>query len=110
MSNRKFRNRFKLNAKAGLDRLRLSVFRSCNHVSAQIIDRNGNVLADVSSSKKTSPVYSLSKTEKAKWVGAEIAKKIDVNNLSFYFDRGEYAYHGVIKALAESAREAGMRF
>ncbi|WP_342262149.1 50S ribosomal protein L18 [Alphaproteobacteria bacterium endosymbiont of Tiliacea citrago] len=109
MSDRKCRNRFKLLSCAGLDKLRFCVNRSCKHVSAQIIDRAGNVLADVTSSKKTCPVYNSSKIEKAKWVGSEIAKKIDLN-LSFYFDRGKYAYHGVVKNLAESARESGMRF
>lgn len=109
MSDRKTRNRFKICARAGSSRLRLCVFRSCNHMSAQVIDRSGNVLADVSSSKKAAPVYSSSKMEKAKWVGQEIAKKVDLKQ-DFYFDRGKYAYHGVVKALAESAREAGMRF
>lgn len=109
MLDRKQKNRFRLKSLSSKDRLRLCVFRSCKHVSAQIIDANGNVLKEVSSSLKSCPVFSSTKMEKSKWVGQEIARLSDAKDL-FYFDRGKYAYHGVVKALAEAAREAGMRF
>lgn len=101
------RNRYSLINKAGLDRLRVSIFRSCKHVHAQIIDRDGNVMHEVSSARKDCSVKT--KMEKAIWVAKELAKNIQKDQ-KFFYDRGGYAYHGVVKAFADAARESGMEF
>jgi len=86
---------------------RLSVFRSNKSISVQIIDDlNGHTLGSV-----TSKGISGNKTEQAKAVGqkiADIAKGAGVENV--VFDRGGYLYHGRVKALAEAAREGGLKF
>lgn len=101
------RNRYNLIKKASLDRLRISIFRSCKHVHAQIIDRKGNVVQEVSSSAKICDAKT--KMDKAVWVAKKLAKKADKNQ-KFFYDRGGYAYHGVVKVFADAAREAGMEF
>ena len=89
------------------ERPRLAVFRSNKQIYAQLIDDiNGNTLASASSvdSKGT-------KIEQATAVGkliADYAKKVGVD--SVVFDRGGFLYHGRVKALADSAREAGLKF
>ena len=89
---------------------RLSIFRSNKEFYAQIIeDVNGTTLAAASSLKiKTE---GLSKMDVAKAVGAEIAKIAkDAKVETVVFDRNGFLYHGRIKAFAESAREAGLKF
>ena len=93
-------------------RPRLSVFRSSKHIYAQIIDdTTGLTLASASTvdkeykGKKTTDVASA--TEVGKLVATR-AVKAGVKEV--VFDRGSYAYHGRVKALAESAREAGLSF
>lgn len=89
---------------------RLSVFRSNAHIHAQVIDDvNGVTLASASS--VSLKLENGSNIEAAKVVGkavaeATLAKKIE----NVVFDRGGYIYHGRIKALAEAAREAGLKF
>jgi large subunit ribosomal protein L18 len=89
------------------ERPRLAVFRSNKQIYAQVIDDiTGNTLASASSvdSKGT-------KTEQASAVGkliADNAKEAGVDNV--VFDRGGFLYHGRVKALADSAREAGLKF
>jgi large subunit ribosomal protein L18 len=92
-------------------RPRLSVFRSNKHIYAQIInDDLGSTLAQVSS--RQLGIKGSSKTvEVAKQVGktlAEEARKAGIEEVSF--DRGGYLYHGRVQALAEGAREGGLRF
>lgn len=89
---------------------RLNVFRSNSHIFAQIIDdTNGTTL--VSSSSLALKLESSSNIEAAGKVGTDIAKKaLDKNITSVVFDRGGYVYHGRVKALAEAAREAGLKF
>ena len=87
---------------------RLSVFRSNTSISVQAIDDiTGSTLcsaSDMSAKKGT-------KTERAQTVGATIAKAmLDKGITACIFDRGGYLYHGRVKALAESAREAGLKF
>lgn len=89
---------------------RLSVFRSSKHLYAQLVDDNkGKIIASVSDlksgkSKKT-------KTDKAKEVGKLIAKEAMEKKIEkAVFDRGGYKYHGRVKALAEGAREGGLKF
>jgi len=89
---------------------RLSVFRSNKEISAQLInDVTGTTLASVSSREKS--IASGSKIDVATSVGkaiAEAASKAGVETCAF--DRNGYLYHGRVKALAEAAREAGLKF
>ena len=89
------------------ERPRLAVFRSNKEIYAQIIDDiNSNTLAYASSKEAKG-----TKTEQAAVVGkliAETAKKAGVETV--VFDRGGFLYHGRVKALADSAREAGLKF
>jgi large subunit ribosomal protein L18 len=92
-----------------LERPRLCVFRSNKHIYAQIInDAQGTTLASSSSLKLEEKVAGV---EMAKRIGQEIAKAAQAKNIkNVVFDRNGYIYHGQVKALAESAREAGLNF
>lgn len=93
------------------NRPRLTVFRSPQHIYAQIIDvSGGNILAAASDlSLKSS--QKLSKTAKSIAVGAAVAQKAKKSGVvKVMFDRGAYKYHGRIKALAEAARKGGLEF
>ncbi len=87
---------------------RLAVFKSLNHIYAQLIDDNtGDVLASASSMKlkKTKP------QDTAKEVGKQLAEAAKKKKLqACVFDRGGNLYHGRVKALAEGAREGGLKF
>jgi large subunit ribosomal protein L18 len=91
---------------------RLSVFRSNTEIYAQLIDDvNGNTLASASSKEKSIVSQKVNKSEKSKLVGAAIAAK--ATSLGFtevVFDRGGYLYHGRVKAVADGAREGGLKF
>ncbi len=93
---------------------RLSVYRSIKHIYAQIIDdQEGNTLVSVStlSPDVRDKVSGSNNIEAAKVVGEAIGKKaIEKSITNVVFDRGGYLYHGKVKALAESAREAGLKF
>lgn len=95
-------------------RMRLSVYRSLNHIYAQIIDDlDGKTI--VSASSLDSPVKDLKQhkgnMKTAKEVGILITKKaIEKGIKKVVFDRSGYLYHGRVKALAEAAREAGLEF
>jgi large subunit ribosomal protein L18 len=95
------------------ERPRLSVFKSIKHIYAQIIDdQNGITLVSEStfSPDVRDKIASSSNIEAAKTVGEAIGRKaIGENITSVVFDRGGYLYHGKIKALADAAREAGLR-
>ena len=90
---------------------RLCVFRSNNNIYVQIIDDvKGNTLAQASTLDKEVKTKH-SNIEAAKEVGELIAKKaLEKNIKQVVFDRGGYIYHGVVKALAESARNGGLEF
>ena len=92
------------------DRPRLAVFRSSEHIYAQIIDdENGQTVVTVSdlSMKKGKST----KSDLAKKVGIEIAKKAKEAKIeSVVFDRGGHKFHGRVKILAEGAREGGLKF
>ena len=108
---RKNRTRFKL--KKISSRKRLTVFRSNNHLYAQIInDEQGTTLACVSSLEKSyQNKKSKSKKELAEDLGKEIAKRSIKNGIKeVAFDKGKYKYHGIIKILAEAARKDGLDF
>lgn len=91
-------------------RPRLAVYRSVNHIYAQIIDDgSGKTLASASTTEKALGLKSGGNVEGAKGVGkaiAERAKKAGIE--SVVFDRGGYVYHGRVKALIDASREAGL--
>ena len=99
---------------AGRGRPRLSVFRSSKHIYAQIIDDlKGGTLAAASSMEKT--MRDGRKTganiDAAKAVGKLVAERaVEKGVTDVVFDRGSYLYHGRVKALADAAREAGLKF
>ena len=93
------------------ERPRLNVFRSLANIYAQVIDDNkGVTLVSASSKDKGFGVYG-GNIEAAKAVGSAVAKKaIEKGIKEVVFDRGGYVYHGRVAALAEAAREAGLKF
>ena len=94
------------------ERPRLAIFRSLNHIYAQVIDdRNGATICSASSLEKTAGAGNGGNIDAAKVIGkliAERAKEKGIN--SVVFDRGGYIYHGRVRSLAEAAREAGLQF
>ena len=110
MKDRKERVRYK--SKKVSKRNRLSVFRSNNHLYAQLIDdSNGTTLASASSLEKSIKDKKLQRKEIAELIGKNIAKKIISKGIDkVAFDRGKYKYHGLIKILAEAARSEGLNF
>ena len=93
------------------ERPRLNVFRSLSNIYAQVIDDvKGVTLVAASSQDKGFEAYG-GNIEAAKAVGAAVAKSaLDKGIKEVVFDRGGYVYHGRVAALAEAAREAGLRF
>ena len=93
---------------------RLCVFRSLNHIYAQVIDDSqGHTLTSASTldPEIKSETGGKVKTDKSKLVGSLIAKRALSNGISqVVFDRGGYKYHGRVKALAEAARQEGLKF
>ncbi|MBQ6451864.1 MAG: 50S ribosomal protein L18 [Solobacterium sp.] len=89
---------------------RLNVFRSNKHIYAQIIDdTTGKTLT--ASSSAALKLENGGNIDAAKKVGEDIAKKcLEMNLESVKFDRGGYVYHGRVQALADAAREAGLKF
>ena len=110
MKDRKQRVRYK--SKKVSSRNRLSVFRSNNHIYAQLIDDSkGITLASSSSVEQNIKDMNLSRKETAEMIGKAIAKKIISKGIKeVAFDRGKYKYHGLIKILAEAARSEGLNF
>lgn len=114
--HRRLRNRRdqrkRLNGTA--DRPRLAVFRSNNHMYAQIIDDTvGNTLVSASTLEKAvkAEIEKTNNVDAAAYVGTVIAKKaLDKGITKVVFDRGGFIYQGKIAALADAAREAGLEF
>ena len=96
------------------ERPRLNVFRSSKHMYAQLIDDVSGVTivsASTLDNELKDKVKNGSSVEAAKLVGDLVAKRaVEKGYSSIVFDRGGYLYHGRIKALADSAREAGLQF
>jgi large subunit ribosomal protein L18 len=92
------------------ERPRLAIFRSVNHIYAQVIDdENGKTLAAASTTEKDLKGATGGNTEAAQRVGKAIAERaIAAGISSVVYDRGGYVYHGRIKALFEATREAGL--
>lgn len=108
---RRMRNRSKMR-KVAAGRPRLSVHRSSKNISVQLIDDvNGVTLASASSLEKDLGIVGKNNVEASAKVGAllaERAKKAGVETC--YFDRGGFLFHGKVKALADAAREGGLKF
>ena len=108
--HRKIRNRFSGTA----ERPRLPVFRSNNHMYAQIIDDTvGNTLVSASTLQKEvkAELEKTNNVEAAAYLGTVIAKKaLEKGITTVVFDRGGFIYQGKVKALADAAREAGLEF
>ena len=108
--HRRLRNRFNGTA----ERPRLAVFRSNDHMYAQIIDDTvGNTLVSASTLEKDvkAELEKTNNVEAAAKLGTVIAKKaLDKGINTVVFDRGGFIYQGKVKALAEAAREAGLEF
>ena len=94
------------------ERPRLSVFRSNKGMYAQLVDDVGRVtLIGASSFVKEISSTTASKSDKSKLVGMEIAKRAKEKGIeTVVFDRNGYRYHGRVKALADGAREGGLKF
>ena len=108
--HRKLRNRFSGTS----ERPRLAVFRSNNHMYAQIIDDTvGNTLVSASTLQKEvkAEVEKTNNVDAAAYLGTIIAKKaVEKGIKEVVFDRGGFIYQGKVKALADAAREAGLEF
>lgn len=98
------------------ERPRLNVFRSLNHIYAQVIDDTQGVTLVSASSLDTSVseaevTKGKGKTEQASLVGKLVAERaLEAGITQVVFDRGGYKYHGRVKALADASREAGLKF
>ena len=113
IDRKKFRIRNKGKKVSSSDRLRLSISRSTNNISAQIIDdvKNITLLSCSSVEKDIKSMTKVNKTELSKIVAEKLAKKAQEKKITkIYFDRGIYKYHGRIKVFAETLRKNGMEF
>ena len=108
---RRLRNRKKLKD-VNVNRFRVTVKKSLNNLSAQIIDDKQNkTLVSASSIEKETKAKKLKKIEKSNLIGEILAKRAKEKNIiNVYFDRGEYKYHGRVKAFAETLRKNGLKF
>lgn len=106
---RKIRVRKKIQGK--VQKPRLSVFRSNKGVYAQLIDDKQGKTLVAASEKEIKDKEKRTKTERARLVGEILAEKARKKKIEkVVFDRGPYRYHGRVKALAEGAREGGLKF
>ncbi|MDO9574146.1 MAG: 50S ribosomal protein L18 [Candidatus Contubernalis sp.] len=106
--------RIRLKISGTAEQPRLNVFRSSSQIYAQIIDDlSGTTVVSASSldQELAGKLEGLNKKDKAKQVGELLAKRaLDKDVKTVIFDRGGYRYHGRVKALADGAREAGLKF
>jgi len=112
-SNRRARNkkRIRKNVSGTSTRPRVSVFRSNKQIYAHVIDDVKGVTITSASSHVKDSTQKVNKTDQAKLIGKEIAEKASKAGIKeVVFDRNGYLYHGRVKALAESARENGLKF
>ena len=108
---RRLRNRSKIKAMSN-GRARLSVHRSNKNISVQLIDdANGVTLASASTLEKDLGFFGKNHLEAAAKIGSAIAERAKTAGVEdVYFDRGGFLFHGRIKALADAAREGGLKF
>jgi large subunit ribosomal protein L18 len=111
---KRIHNRIRRKMRGDESRPRLCVFRSLKHIYAQVIDdmRGTTMVAAASTEKDVrGDLKSAGNLQSAKVVGKVIAERARAKGIeAVVFDRGGYLYHGRIKALAEAAREAGLKF
>lgn len=109
---RKYKKKLRTRSKIkGSQRPRLSIFRSNRFVYAQIIDAEGKSTIVSATEKELGKVEIKGKAEKAKALGLLLAKKALAKKIKeVVFDRGNYAYHGRVSAIAAGAREGGLKF
>ena len=110
-SKRKLRNRKKLK-KVNVNKFRISVTKSLNNLSAQIIDdKQKKTLVSVSSIEKEIKAKKVKKMDKSTLIGEILAKRAKEKNINeVYFDRGDNKYHGRVKVFAETLRKNGLKF
>ncbi len=108
---RKLRNRKKLK-KVNVNRYRVSITKSLNNLSAQIIDdKQKKTLVSASSIEKDVKTKKIKKMEKSNLIGEMLAKRAKEKKITeVYFDRGGYKYHGRVKTFAETLRKNGLKF
>jgi len=111
-ARRKRHQRIRLHLAGSQDRPRLAVFRSLNHIYAQVIDdASGTTLAAASTVEKDLRGSTSTKTEEAAVVGRLLAERAKAAGIErVVFDRAGFRYHGRVKSLADAAREAGLEF
>jgi large subunit ribosomal protein L18 len=104
--------RVRKNVAGSAQRPRLAVFRSARHIYVQVIDdTSGRTIASASTLDGTMKTAKNAKKDSAKSVGALIAERAKAAGVvKVAFDRGGYAYHGRVAALADAAREGGLEF
>ena len=110
-TKRKLRNRKKLKSVSS-NRYRISISKSLNNLSAQIIDdKQKKTLVSASSIEKVIKIKKAKKIEKSSLIGEILAKRAKEKNINeVYFDRGAYKYHGRVKLFAETLRKNGLKF
>ncbi|HEX4925701.1 MAG TPA: 50S ribosomal protein L18 [Bdellovibrionales bacterium] len=110
VNRRKKKVRIRKTVMGSTERPRLSIFKSVRHVYAQVIDDNtGRTLVAASTLEKS--LSEKSGKEAAALIGQTVAQRAKEMNIeSVVFDRNGYLYHGRVKALADAAREAGLKF
>lgn len=103
-------SRIRKKVSGSAERPRLAVFRSLNHIYAQVIDDvSGKTLATASTAEKALGLKTGGNVEAAKSVGKAISERAQAAGISnVVFDRGGYLYHGRVKALIDATREAGL--
>ena len=110
-TKRRIRNRKKLK-KVNNNRYRVSINKSLNNISAQIIDDiNKKTLVSASSIEKDFKIKKTKKIDKSTIIGEILAKRAKEKNINeVYFDRGSYKYHGRVKIFADTLRKNGLKF
>jgi large subunit ribosomal protein L18 len=108
---RKLRNRKKLKS-VNTNKYRVSVSKSLNNLSAQIIDdKQKKTIVSASSIEKNIKLKKIKKMDKSSLIGEVLAKRAKEKNIvEVYFDRGENKYHGRVKTFAETLRKNGLKF
>jgi large subunit ribosomal protein L18 len=111
-ARRKRHGRIRLTLAGSAGRPRLAVFRSLNHIYAQVIDdASGRTLAAASTVEKELRGSKATKSEEAATIGRLIAERAKAAGIDrVVFDRAGFRYHGRIKSLADAARDAGLEF
>jgi len=114
LARKRRQRRIRMRISGTTDRPRLNIFRSLEHIYAQVIDDEaGKTLVSASTldKKLASELEGKNKKQKAELVGKAVAERaIAAGVTTVIFDRGGFKYHGRVKALADGAREGGLKF